>query len=54
MLYLMLGTIVFLLSFCAVGCVANNEEKGLAIMGGFLLNIAIAIVFAVAYFVFGL
>ena len=52
MLYIMLGVIIFLLTFCAVGSAAREDEKGVVIMFGILVNIFIACILGGVYYFF--
>jgi len=53
MLYIMLGTIIFLLTFCAFGVTYRQEDKGLAVLMSWIFApLIIGILGAVYYFFF--
>lgn len=48
----MLGVVIFLLTFCALGSITPDEEKNEAFMMGWFVNIFLAIVLGVIYYFF--
>lgn len=52
MLYLMLGTIIFLLTFCALGSVTPDAYKDDAHIMGWVVNIFLAIILGGIYYFF--
>jgi hypothetical protein len=52
MLYIMLGTIIFLLTFCAVGGITPDEEKNVAYTMSWIIGIVLIVVLGAVYYFF--